>query len=120
MTVGERIKNRRIELGMTQEELAFKLGYKSRSSVNKVELATDLTLKTVRAYAKALNIDPMSLMELQEADQGRYSHVNSAAVADIILDPDSQELIAEINTLRRDEKKELLNYAQFLKKKREG
>lgn len=62
MTAGERIKERRIELGMTQEELATKLGYKSRSSVNKVELAEDLTLKTVRMYAKALNVDPAYIM----------------------------------------------------------
>lgn len=32
MTVGERIKQKRIELNMTQDELAKKVGYKSRSS----------------------------------------------------------------------------------------
>ena len=37
MTIGERIKLRREELQMTQEELAQKLGYKSRSSINKIE-----------------------------------------------------------------------------------
>lgn len=120
MTVGERIKNRRIELGMTQEDLAFKLGYKSRSSVNKVELSTDLTLKTVRAYAKALGIDPLTLMGWREADQDAKSSFNSAAPMDFVIDLDSQKLFAEINTLNRDEKKELLNYAQFLKNKREG
>ena len=120
MTVGERIRNRRMELGMTQEELAFKLGYKSRSSVNKVELSNDLTLKTVRAYAKALSIDPLKLMGLQEEDQGKYSHVDSAAVAEIILDPDSHKIVVEMNSLNREEKKELLSYARYLKNKREG
>ena len=28
MTMGDRIKNRRIELGMTQQELAVKMGFK--------------------------------------------------------------------------------------------
>lgn len=37
MTIGDRIRKRREELGLTQEELAKKLGYASRSSVNKVE-----------------------------------------------------------------------------------
>lgn len=37
MTIGERIKFRREELGMSQEELAHKIGYKSRSAVNKIE-----------------------------------------------------------------------------------
>lgn len=43
MTIGERIKKRRLELGMTQDELAKKLGYKSRSSVNKLELNSHIT-----------------------------------------------------------------------------
>ena len=38
MEVGELIKKRRIELGMSQDELARKVGYKSRSSVNKIEI----------------------------------------------------------------------------------
>lgn len=36
--LGQRIKARREALGMTQEELADLLGYKSRSSLNKIEL----------------------------------------------------------------------------------
>lgn len=37
MEIGDRIKSRREELGMSREELAKKVGYKSRSSVNKIE-----------------------------------------------------------------------------------
>ena len=36
-TIGDRIKSRREELGLTQDDLALKLGYKSRSSINKIE-----------------------------------------------------------------------------------
>ena len=38
MDIGERIKQRRLELGMTQDELARATGYKWRSSINKIEL----------------------------------------------------------------------------------
>ena len=38
MTIYDRIKLRREELGMSQQELAYKLGYKSRSTINKIEL----------------------------------------------------------------------------------
>lgn len=35
--IGQRIKQRRIELGMTQEELAHKMGYASKTTINKIE-----------------------------------------------------------------------------------
>ena len=38
MTKGQRIKQRREELDMTQDELAHAVGYKWRSSINKIEL----------------------------------------------------------------------------------
>lgn len=54
MTIGDRIRKRREELGLTQEELAKKLGYASRSSVNKVEKSRELSNKKVQLYADAL------------------------------------------------------------------
>ena len=62
MNIGERIRNRREELGLTQEELAKKLGYKSRSSVNNVETSRELSNKKVRLYADALDTTPAYLM----------------------------------------------------------
>ena len=38
MELYKRIRKRREELGMSQEELAKKMGYKSRSSINKIEM----------------------------------------------------------------------------------
>lgn len=64
MTLGEKIKKRREELNLTQEELAEKLGYKSRSTINKVELGkNDLTQSKIIAYAKALDTTPNYLMD---------------------------------------------------------
>ena len=61
MTIGERIRNRRSELDMTQDELAKKVGYKSRSSINKIELSRDLPLKKIEQVSKALDITPAQL-----------------------------------------------------------
>lgn len=61
-TIGERIKNRRLELGYTQEELSKKLGYKNRSSVNQMENSTELPLKKVTKLANALNVSPSYIM----------------------------------------------------------
>lgn len=61
--IGERIKNRRKELKMSQDELAMKLGYKSRSSINKIELnARNLTQSKIKAFADALEVTPEYIM----------------------------------------------------------
>lgn len=62
MTIGQRIKEKRIELGLSQDELAKKCGYKSRSSINKIELARDLPLRKIEIMAKALGVSPGYLM----------------------------------------------------------
>ena len=69
MNIGERIRKRREELGLTQEELAKKLGYKSRSSVNKVETARELSNKKVRQYAEILECSPAYLMGWKDENE---------------------------------------------------
>ena len=63
MKIGNLIKKRREELGMSQEELATKLGYKSRSSINKIELGkNDITQHKVVEFARVLQTTPSYLM----------------------------------------------------------
>ena len=63
MTIGQRIKQRRKELGLTQTELAHRLGNKSKVSVCTVENdKEDLTTDRIRKYAKALDCEPAYLM----------------------------------------------------------
>ena len=63
MNIGDRIKNRRLELNMTQDELAKKLGYKTRGSVTKIECGyQNLTQPKIVAMAKALDTTPAYLM----------------------------------------------------------
>lgn len=55
MTIYERIKELRKKRGMTQQELAEKVGYKTGSAVNKVELGLrDLNYSKICAFAVAL------------------------------------------------------------------
>ena len=67
MSIGERIKARRIELGLSQEELAHRLGNKSRASVSTVEHdKEDLTTTRIKQYATALECTPGYLMGWEE------------------------------------------------------
>lgn len=57
------IKARRIALGMSQDELARKTGYKDRTSISKIESGkVDLTQSKVKAFANALETTTAELM----------------------------------------------------------
>jgi transcriptional regulator with XRE-family HTH domain len=67
MILAQRIKQRREELHLSQEELAKKLGYKSRSTINKIEMGkNDITQHKIAAFAKALQTTPAYLMGWEE------------------------------------------------------
>lgn len=69
-TIGNRIRNRREELGLSQDELGKRLGYKSRSSINKIELdQRNLTQSKIKAIADALETTPSYIMGWDEPDQ---------------------------------------------------
>lgn len=63
MELGDKIKKLRIELGMTQEELAEKVGYKSKSTINKIEKnVNDISFEKISVLAKVLKCSPAYLM----------------------------------------------------------
>jgi len=62
-TFGDRVRRRREELGITQEELATRIGYKSRASINKIELnKRNMKQSQISELAKALDTTPAYLM----------------------------------------------------------
>ena len=62
-----RIRERRIELGLSQDQLAAKMGYKSRSSINKIESGqTDIARNKLVKLAEALLTTPAYLMGWEE------------------------------------------------------
>lgn len=61
--IGDRIKERRITLGLTQEELANRMGYKSKSTINKVESGkNDVNQTTASKYANKLGVSVAYLL----------------------------------------------------------
>lgn len=86
-TLYDRIKNRREELNMSQEELANKLGYKSRSSINKIEKGeNDIPQSKIVAFASALQTTAGNLMgweETKEDTPRQYPFIPDAVAAGI-------------------------------------
>lgn len=82
MSIGDNIKRRREELALTQEELAKKLGFKNRSTVNKWEKdGSSLKQKRIEEIANVLNCSPAYLMGwesepiLRDVDIFKYENI---------------------------------------------
>ena len=57
MQIGNIIKKRRVQLGLSQTELANKLGFKSKASISRIELGVQsLPQNKILEMAKALDV----------------------------------------------------------------
>lgn len=73
MGIGERIRTKREELGISQEELAKKIGYKSRSSINKIEKdGRGLPQTKILLIAKALDTTPSYLLGWDDNEDAEF------------------------------------------------
>lgn len=94
MTLGEKVKLKREELGLSQEELAEKMNYKSKTSIHKIEVGiTDLPLSKVKELAAVLKTTPAYLMGWED---NKDKMINEIFNTEMI---DSPELIEEISQL---------------------
>lgn len=77
MNFGDKVKTRRLELGWTQEELASRMGYKSKSTINKIELGINtVPMQKVAKFAAALGTTSAYLMELDnESSSDIYDRI---------------------------------------------
>lgn len=67
MTVGERIRNKRIELSLSQEELAKRMGYSGKTTISKAEnWGNEITTTKVKKFADALGVSFEYLMGWEE------------------------------------------------------
>ena len=93
--IGDRIKERREFLKMSQDDLAKKLGYKSRSSINKIERdASGLPQSKIVAIAKALNTTPAYIMGW-DSDKSETSKKIDAAT-DVLIRMETDKLYCEL------------------------
>ena len=91
MAIGDRIRIRREELGLTQQQLADRLGYKSKSAINKIETGiNDVAQKKIPAFAVALNTSIEYLMEMNDVEKSQqhsyYTDPETARIAQEIFD----------------------------------
>nr|WP_297703741.1 helix-turn-helix transcriptional regulator [uncultured Butyrivibrio sp.] len=105
MTVGERIKKRRLELGLTQEELAKRLGY-GKSAVCRLEKsANNITTDRISKCATALETTPAYLMGWTDLEGNEIpcSYIEN-----------DEELLTLFHSFNEEGQKRLLEYARDL------
>lgn len=78
MTLGKRIKELRIKAGLTQEQLALKIGYSTKTSISKIENdVLDINQSTIVALARALNTTPSIIMGWEEKETIKPLNIKS-------------------------------------------
>ncbi len=75
MSVGSNIKKRRFELRMSQQDLAYKMGYKTRSTIAKIESGeNDVSQKKLQKFASVLDTTVEALIS-------GYSLINQQTIS---------------------------------------
>lgn len=101
MEIGEKIKKRRMELGWSQRELAYKMGYTNNSTLVKIEKGiVDVSQSRIVQFSKVLGVSVAYLMDWEEEQK------KNDIQADIILrmrtDTDFMSVVETLYNLDKD------------------
>ena len=102
-TIGNNILIMRKQLGWTQEELAHKMGYKSKSTINKIEMGiNDVPQSKIVKFAEVLGTTPAHLMGWSESKKNSPSAIELTEGEKAILElfrrvpEDQQQLVLQM------------------------
>jgi len=102
--IGTRIMERRQQLGWTQADLAFKMGYKTKSAINKIELGiNDVSQSKVVKFAEVLRTSVAYLMDWEEDIQQDPVGMAERHI-EILMDEDITGIFEEFKTLDSTQK----------------
>ena len=107
MSIGKMIKKRREELGWTQQDLADKMGYTSKSTITRIEKGyNDVSQSNIIKFADVLGVSPSYLMEW---DNQLIDASNNDKSKDIITTFEK-----ELKKLSVPNRENVLRYIEFL------
>jgi repressor LexA len=122
---GMNLKKLRLEKGMSQDELAKKLGYKGRSAINKIETGVnDMPRDMVVRCAEVLGVSPLDLFfyeYLPDSDVHIPTQKNLLIDAlDVTIKNESvrnavHAILEESKSLPISKLDQILSYIKFLK-----
>ena len=106
--IGENIRKRRIELGMTQEELANRVGYSSKTTINKIEQGVnDVPQNKIVKFADCLNTSPSVLMGWVDDQTSKKNDVLTNIVMQLRKDEELLEMVEKLSRLNLEKRQAL-------------
>jgi transcriptional regulator with XRE-family HTH domain len=127
MRIGERIKQRRLELGYTADMLAKMLN-KNRATIYRYENGDieNMPIDVLEPLAKALNTTPAYLMGWKDSDQsveqkstdGYYTDPEAAEFAEYLRTrPGARMLFSAAKDISKEDLEKAVEYIELLKLK---
>lgn len=98
--IGKRIKLKRNELGLSQREMAARLGYKDHTTLTRIEAGkVELSQSNIVKFAKVLGVTPGYLMGWEEKPEEV-----GALAAEVLKDPALFQLVQNYRGLSAEDR----------------
>ena len=110
MNIGERIKQKRMELGWSQRELANKMGYSDNSTLARIENGkVDVYQNKIVQFSEVLGVSIAYLMGWEEEEQ------KNDLIAEVVLKMRTDtDFMSAVETLYKLDKDKLQSINQML------
>lgn len=110
MTTGEKIKQRRLELGWSLRELAKRMGYANQSTISRIEKGEiDIPQSKVVKFAKVMGTTVAFLMDWEEVQK------NNDTLSDIVIRMQTDEVFfSAVESLYKLDQKKLASVLTLL------
>lgn len=113
LNLANRVRQRREELGLSQEQLALRMGYSSRTSINKIENGRPCSQKIISRLAEALNVSIPYLMGWEEKIE-KDPVATAERQVEILMDEDFVGMFDDFRTLDSSKRKIVIDLVHSL------
>lgn len=118
MSIGQRIKERRMELGWTQRDLASKMKYSNNSTIARIEAGNvDVPQSRIMQFSEVLGVSVAHLMGWEEEIEAQPVEMADRHLA-MLMDEDLNELFEDFKLLNASEKQIIKDLAHSLAKQK--
>ena len=103
MEIGEKIKKRRLELGWSQRELAYKMGYTNNSTLVKIEKGVvDVSQSRIVQFSQVLGVSIAYLMDWEDEEQEQKNDLIAEVVLRLRTDDDFMSAVETLYNLDKE------------------